>query len=90
MYSNTLRKWKKDLAYYSARYKREKKNDSPENLDWTPNLDLSNLWVTRQRIVTEILNCLKEAFSWNVSDIGDIRDFEMEIELTDKVPVSEL
>ena len=66
-----------------------KKNDSPENLDWTLNLDLSHLLATKQRIVKEIINCQKEAFFWNVSDIGDIRDFEMEIELTDKVPVSE-
>ena len=72
MYSNTLRKWKKDLAYYWVRYESEKKNDSPENLDWKPNLDLSHLWAAK-----------------TLSDIGDIRDFEMEIELTNKVLVSE-
>ena len=66
-----------------------KKNDSSENLDWTPNLDLSHLSTTKQIIVKEILTCQKEVFSWSVSDIGDIRDFEMEIELMDKVPVSE-
>ena len=66
-----------------------KKNDSPENWDWTSNLHLSHLSATKQRIVKKILNCQKEIFSWSVSDIGDIRDLEMEIELTDKVPVSE-
>ena len=66
-----------------------KKNDRSENLDWTPNLDLSHLSTTKQRIVKEILACQKEVFSWGVSDIGDIRDYEMEIELMDKVPVSQ-
>ena len=66
-----------------------KKNDSSGNLDWTPNLDLNHLSTTKQIIVKEILTCQKEVFSWSVSDIGDIRDFEMEIELMDKVPVSE-
>ena len=84
MYNNTFRKWKKDLAYYWAQYESEKKTTIQ-----TPNLDLSHLLATKQRIVKEIINCQKEAFFWNVSDIGDIRDFEMEIELTDKVPVSE-
>ena len=66
-----------------------KKTGSPENLDWPSNLHLSSLSATKQRIVKKILNCQKEIFSWSVSDIGDIRDLEMEIELTDKVPVSE-
>ena len=66
-----------------------KKNDSSENLDWTPNLDLSHLSTTKQRLVMAILTCQKEVFSWSVSDIADIRDFEMEIELMDKVPVSD-
>ena len=66
-----------------------KKNDSPENWDWTSNLHLSHLSATKQRIVKKILNCQKDIFSWSVSDIGNIRDLEMGIELMDKVPVSE-
>ena len=50
---------------------------------------LINLSPTKQRIVKKILNCQKEIFSWSVSDIGDIRYLEMEIELMDKVLVSE-
>ena len=67
-----------------------KKTGSPENLDWPSNLHLSSLSATtKQRIAKKILNCQKEIFSWSVSDIGDMRDLEMEIELTNKVPVSE-
>ena len=40
-----------------------KKNDSSENLDWTPNLDLSHLSATKQIIVKKILTCQKEVFS---------------------------
>ena len=51
MNSNTLRKWKKDIAYYWARYESEKANYNSENLDWTPNLDLSHLSAVIERIV---------------------------------------
>ena len=54
---------RKTLHITEPDMKVKKKNDSPENLDWTPNLDLSHLGATKQRIVKEILNCQKEAFS---------------------------
>ena len=57
--------------------------------DWTPNWDLSHLTAEQQKPVLEVLNEFKDVFSRNESDIGDITEFEMDINLEDEVPVKE-
>ena len=57
--------------------------------DWTPEVDLSHLNEYQENLMRNMLNEVKEVFSRDESDIGDIKDFEMKIHLTDNVPVKE-
>jgi len=65
-------------------------NSTIENqTNWLPNVDLSHLSSVQKSSVEKILleNC--EAFSKDSNDIGNIKDFQMKIQLTDNVPVSQ-
>ena len=51
--------------------------------------DLSHLTGEQKEIVTRMLNEEKDVFSRHKNDIGHIKDFKLEINLTDKIPVTE-
>ena len=51
--------------------------------------DLSHLDSEKQKMMREMLEEVNDVFSKSDSDIGDIPDFQMEIHLTDNVPVKE-
>ena len=51
--------------------------------------DLSHLNEDQQRMMKDMLMEVKEVFSRSDSDIGDVKDCNMEIHLTDNVPVKE-
>ena len=51
-------------------------------------MDFSHLEQQQQEQLEEVLNEMKDVFSENDSDIGDIQDFQMPINLTDDVPVT--
>ena len=56
---------------------------------WLPKVDLSHLSTERQGKVESMLREECDVFSKCESDIGTIREFEMKINLADKVPVKE-
>ena len=60
-----------------------------ENEKWQPKIDLPDLTEEQQARVKKLLYEQCEAFSKNKSDIGDIKDFQMEIKLTDETPINE-
>ena len=62
---------------------------SEDKDDWVPNWDLSHLTEEQKKPVLEVLTEFKDVFSRDESDIGDIPDFEMDINLQDKEPVKE-
>ena len=53
-----------------------------------PKWDLSHLNEDQQIKLKEVLSRCEDIFSVNDSDIGEIKDFQMEINLTDNVPVT--
>ena len=57
--------------------------------DWVPNVDLTHLNEEQQETVMSVLLEEKDVFSRSECDIGDIKDFKMEIHLEDNVPVRE-
>ena len=57
--------------------------------DWIPDVDLSHLDEKQQEMVMSVLLEEKNVFSRSECDIGDIRDFKMQIHLEDNVPVRE-
>ena len=57
--------------------------------DWVPDVDLSHLSEEQQAAVMKVLVEEKDVFSRSECDIGDIKDFKMEINLEDNVPVRE-
>ena len=57
--------------------------------DWVPPADLSHLDEDQQRKVREVLREERDVFSRDDLDIGDIKDFNMKIHLTDDIPVKE-
>ena len=70
--------------------------NSVENLEilngknkWLPNVDLSHLNDEQKVLMEELLSEECEVFSKNDSDIGDIEDFQMKINLSDEIPVKE-
>ena len=64
--------------------------ESGEVDDLSPvKFDLSHLDADQQKIMEEMLEEVKDVFSRSDSDIGDIKDFEMKIQLTDEIPVKE-
>ena len=56
---------------------------------WIPEVDLAHLTEDQQKLMRNMLDEVKEVFSRNDSDIGNIKEFEMKIHLTDNVPVKE-
>ena len=56
---------------------------------WLPKVNLSHLIAERQGKVESVLREECDVFSKCESDIGNIREFEMKINLADKVPVKE-
>ena len=52
------------------------------------NWDMSHLNENQQEMLEKVLLEEKEVFSTSESDIGDIKDFQMEINVEDKVPVT--
>lgn len=60
-----------------------------ENEKWQPEIDLPDLTEEQQGKVKKVLFDQCEAFAKNKSDIGDIKDFQMEIKLTDETPINE-
>ena len=64
--------------------------DVPESSDaWVPNVDLSHLDAAQREAVMKVLLEEKDVFSRSDCDIGDIKDFKMQIHLDDTVPVRE-
>ena len=64
--------------------------DCEENAeDWMPEVDLSHLDEDQRKVMLDMLGEVKGVFSRSESDIGDIKDFEMSIQLTDNIPVKE-
>ena len=57
--------------------------------DWVPDVDLSHLTVEQQEAVMAVLLEEKDVFSRSECDIGDIKDFQMKINLEDNIPVRE-
>ena len=57
--------------------------------DWVPNVDLSHLDEAQREAVMTVLLEEKGVFSRSEFDVGDIKDFKMEINLEDSVPVRE-
>ena len=51
---------------------------------WSPNVDLSHLSPENKRLVEQMLYEESEVFSRSDTDIGDIKDFQIEIDLTDR------
>ena len=56
---------------------------------WMPNVDLSHLEISQSWVVEKVLFEECDVFSKNVSDIGSIGDFQMDIKLSDQIPVNE-
>ena len=57
--------------------------------DWVPTVDLSHLDERQKDAVMKVLMEEKDVFSRSEFDIGDVKDFQMKIEVEDKVPVKE-
>ena len=62
----------------------EAKEGGGENLKW----DLSHLDPEKRKMLEEVLMRCDDMFSKDDADIGDIKDFQMAINLTDQVPVT--
>ena len=60
-----------------------------EDPGWLPNIDLSHLSPERRSLVEKMLIEESAVFAKSEKDIGDIKDFRMEIKLTDNIPVNE-
>ena len=65
----------------------EKQSTAAET--WVPKIDLSHLSAEKREKVESMLREECDVFSKCDSDIGNIREFEMKINLVDKVPVKE-
>ena len=52
-------------------------------------MDLSHLNNKQRVLMEELLTEECDVFSKNESDIGDIKDFQMKINLLDEIPVKE-
>ena len=57
--------------------------------DWVPDVNLSHLDEDQQEAVMKVLMEEKSVFSRSECDIGDVKDFKMNITLQDDVPVKE-
>ena len=57
--------------------------------DWVPPADLSHLDEEQRDMVMKVLVEEKDVFSRNEHDIGEIKDFHMQIKLVDDTPVKE-
>ena len=57
--------------------------------EWMPEFDLTHLDEDQKKLMTDMLKEVKGVFSRSDMDIGDVKDFEMKIHLTDNVPVKE-
>ena len=51
--------------------------------------DLEHLTVSQKEVVSEVLAGEIEVFSKSKNDIGHIKDFDLEINLVDEIPVAE-
>ena len=60
-----------------------------ESDDWVPEVDLGHLNEEQRKAVMEVLLENKDVFSRSDTDIGDIKDFQMKIDLEDETPVRE-
>ena len=58
--------------------------ETGDNLKW----DLSHLDAEKRAMLVEVLLEMKDVFSKDDSDIGDIKDFNMPINLVDNIPVT--
>ena len=67
----------------------ESEGEGKEADESSPKWDLSHLTEEQKKPVLGVLNEFKDVFSRDESDIGDIKDFDMEINLEDHVPVKE-
>ena len=61
-----------------------KEKHEEAGVDW----DLSHLDEEKKAMLEEVLIEMKDVFSKDDSDIGDIKDFQMPINLVDDVPVT--
>ena len=60
-----------------------------EKENWQPEVELPDLTQEQQARVRKLLLEQCDVFSKNPSDIGDISDFQMEIKLSDQIPINE-
>ena len=63
--------------------------DVSDSEKWQPKADLKHLSEQERKEIEELLFEECEVFAKTENDIGDIRDFQMDINLTDQVPVNE-
>ncbi len=54
-----------------------------------PEFDVSHLNEDQQKMIKDMLKEVKDVFSSSDMDIGNIKDFEMKINLTDNIPIKE-
>ena len=62
----------------------EENQKTEDSIKW----DLSHLDADKQEVLGEVLERCKDMFSKDATDIGDIQDFQMPINLVDQVPVN--
>ena len=68
----------------SEKKKQSGEDESEKHLKW----DLSHLSPEEKEKMETVLNEMKDVFSQDDGDIGDIKDFQMPINLTDEIPVT--
>ena len=65
------------------------KGEDSESKSWFEQIDLTHLNDEQKKIVEKALREYEEVFSKGKNDIGFIPDFQMPINLTDNIPISE-
>ena len=63
-------------------------NDTVTSDDWLPDVDLSHLSTDQREKAENMLRSVNGVFGRNEFDIGEIKDFTMEIKLRDDLPIA--
>ena len=64
-------------------------SDVPAGSKWQPKADLDHLPEDQRKQIEELLWEECDVFAKSDTDIGDIKDFQMDIHLTDEIPVNQ-
>ena len=67
----------------------QEKDDVKSSSRWQPKADLSHLCDQERKEIEELLREECDVFAKSDTDIGEIPDFQMDIHLTDEVPVNQ-